>query len=730
MKLNKRKGFTIVELVIVIAVIAILAAVLIPNISNLVKKANASADETLVRNLNTALSLDVEKHLTMDDALEAALENGGYDLTTIVTKNKDNKILWDSKNDCFVYLNGGTIKYLPNTQEDKTVTDVDYFEIVELNADGTIPASDYSVYLAGKTNIATPVKTSTGLDVGKNTVAEVVFETNESVSVLINTNGGKLTVDASQASVTHRGVATIVTIDAVATKSYHEMGKVDQINLAAGRVVVESKAEVGSVLITATDITDTADGKNVSVEVEGTASLGAVAANNATAAGKLESAVSGTTDVMKVVADNKGFAGGFGTEKAPYLIADGTQFANMNNLASDMISGKSYYFKQVADITVSSNYSANGFAGEYDGAGYKIIANFPDGNFKSLFNAYQITGFVCFKNINVVMSNVGVNLLACADWGTSFGGTFDNITFNSTVSLVKVNCSNFGFIVFDALNTKGENEPVYTFSNITNNVNLQNEGTCTGFIVGSGPLFHTKTTVIYKNCVNNGNLTGTASVGFLYGNSAYINTVKESNSQITVADCFNKAIISSPYENPTVAFAPKSEELNNKYQASAGGSFIANNFLKDVVPVVNQNGSTFTINTTDSSVSYKLAFNVQAIYTKKDNSAWTADDVTLIGQNGQEVWDVSNGRKYFIDLAIDTTATGNLTTIKAYDKKTAFENGISVTEFTNGFAIVVTEGATYIIFDVNESTYINSSVSLLVYAYDANQNVLGIKTLK
>ena len=41
---SKKKGFTIVELVIVIAVVAILAAVLIPTFSSLVKKANTSAD--------------------------------------------------------------------------------------------------------------------------------------------------------------------------------------------------------------------------------------------------------------------------------------------------------------------------------------------------------------------------------------------------------------------------------------------------------------------------------------------------------------------------------------------------------------------------------------------------------------------------------------------------------------------------------------------------------------
>ena len=60
---SKKKGFTIVELVIVIAVIAILSAVLIPTFSNLVKKANTSADIQAVRQMNTVLATEgaVEK---------------------------------------------------------------------------------------------------------------------------------------------------------------------------------------------------------------------------------------------------------------------------------------------------------------------------------------------------------------------------------------------------------------------------------------------------------------------------------------------------------------------------------------------------------------------------------------------------------------------------------------------------------------------------------------------
>ena len=55
MKRTNKKGFTLVELVIVIAIIAILAAVLIPTFSGVVDKANESSARQSGRNAYTAI---------------------------------------------------------------------------------------------------------------------------------------------------------------------------------------------------------------------------------------------------------------------------------------------------------------------------------------------------------------------------------------------------------------------------------------------------------------------------------------------------------------------------------------------------------------------------------------------------------------------------------------------------------------------------------------------------
>ena len=60
MKKTNKKGFTIVELVIVIAVIAILAAVLIPTFSNVIEKANKSAALQEAHNTYIAYVADLE----------------------------------------------------------------------------------------------------------------------------------------------------------------------------------------------------------------------------------------------------------------------------------------------------------------------------------------------------------------------------------------------------------------------------------------------------------------------------------------------------------------------------------------------------------------------------------------------------------------------------------------------------------------------------------------------
>ena len=67
-KKNNRKGFTIVELVIVIAVIAILATVLVPTFGNVIEKANITAAKQEAKNQYTEYLASVD--YTEDEALE------------------------------------------------------------------------------------------------------------------------------------------------------------------------------------------------------------------------------------------------------------------------------------------------------------------------------------------------------------------------------------------------------------------------------------------------------------------------------------------------------------------------------------------------------------------------------------------------------------------------------------------------------------------------------------
>ena len=139
MKHTNKKGFTIVELVIVIAVIAILAAVLIPTFSNLIKKANVSNDTAIAKNLNTAaISAQAD---TFAQAIEAAKE-AGYLVAHLNAKSETCYFVWEDESNQFLLFDikdGGKVVYsntkvtstpnknwifiVNNADEEKAVTD-------------------------------------------------------------------------------------------------------------------------------------------------------------------------------------------------------------------------------------------------------------------------------------------------------------------------------------------------------------------------------------------------------------------------------------------------------------------------------------------------------------------------------------------------------------------------------------------------------------------------------
>lgn len=234
-----KKGFTIVELVVVIAVIAILAAVLIPTFISIVNRAKVSNDNQLVRNLNTALiteEADGNKAENMSQAIEIA-EDYGYKLENLQAKADGYVLLWNqTTNRFYVESAEGTITSNPEVtdfpQENYT-----YWEISKTLG------TKHSTYLTeGSGNIAA---TNLGVDVSGISSAVNVTYTGNSNKVIIATNGGDLSVTAGTGHVAHYGFVKNLTVTAVnGADCYREHGYVGTLaTFGTGKFVAEKGSQ-------------------------------------------------------------------------------------------------------------------------------------------------------------------------------------------------------------------------------------------------------------------------------------------------------------------------------------------------------------------------------------------------------------------------------------------------------------------------------------------------------
>lgn len=292
MKKNNKKGFTIVELVIVIAVIAILAAVLIPTFSSVIKKAKVNNDIQLVRNLNTALATDNKKHETMQDALDAAAEFG-YDVAKINASATDNEILWDGVNDVFCYLKDGAIEYIPKSVSGTASLNANDYRLWKIS--DTVDET-YSTYYTGS---ATTINTSKGFDAGTTTGITAINYTNNGAQqdvVVIRTNGGMLTIDAPNDTVYHYDAVDKVVIAHVGSHSYHENGIVAvSMEVKDGHVVIDNSGYVKELVIPESLASDAVSIDIVTGAIVNTAIIDDASATIAVASGAQLGQVVGTT---------------------------------------------------------------------------------------------------------------------------------------------------------------------------------------------------------------------------------------------------------------------------------------------------------------------------------------------------------------------------------------------------------------------------------------------------
>lgn len=374
---NSKKGFTLVELIIVVAVIALLAAVLIPTFSSLISKANQAKDEALVSNLNKAIALSTEKYDTVYDVLGAVKENAGFDVAKISASVSEHEILWDSVNYCFVYKTEKGITGIPDTQTNKDVKDYQYWRFV--NNYDEIATSTYSVYwYGGELDENKPVTVNVGFDAGEVTVDTVNY--NHTVdedkdayeNVILRTKGGTLNITAAKDSVEHYNMVDKVNITAVAPHSYYEKGEVrGNILIENGKLEIAKEAVVNTILVApqndnAVEII-TEKGSKVNLVVPTTVSGENYVKNSANleADTKLEKQI----DYDKV--NKTDYVGGLGTSESPYLIATGEQALAMENASGS--------FKFIADVVVPDEIYMSGKTYVVDLNGHSVTLKYGEG---------------------------------------------------------------------------------------------------------------------------------------------------------------------------------------------------------------------------------------------------------------------------------------------------------------------------------------------------------------
>lgn len=211
---NNKKGFTIVELTIVVAVIAILSAVLIPTFAGITKKARQTADEAAVRELNTIIAT-AEDDITDVDDLIAFLNGKDVAEGSYVPMSKGYSFVWATAED----------KVMLYSEKDKAIVfpkeyagkDVKFVTLVTEKEEEIVEATNKDSFANGSViAVKSNLESTSTIDVAKDLVVDLTATLKNTTANDDESNGVFQVV--SGATLTLNGDGTV---DALTNSNYH-----------------------------------------------------------------------------------------------------------------------------------------------------------------------------------------------------------------------------------------------------------------------------------------------------------------------------------------------------------------------------------------------------------------------------------------------------------------------------------------------------------------------------
>ena len=539
-----KKGFTLVELVIVIAVIAVLAAVLIPTFSGIIQRSKISADQQTVTNMNTALTTAATTAggapQDMGQAI-AYLNQEGFTLSSLNATANGYSFAWNQATNAMLLIDGNYNVAFPEEAKETTTKSNCWVIANSANAAQNAAKNAFNIYFS--TNVASNINLAgwVSVDTGVNKMTGNLTVAGEAAGdIVLRGSFGSVTVNNAAGSVEQYGSIKDLTITAIANQCFNVNGVVDTVkDVKAGKLINKG------VISTVEAVTATGSIQNEGFIKE---EIPAAAAEKVTGTNATEGVIN---------------------------VATATELAN---IATAVNSGADFTGITIAltqDIDLSNRAwtpigatAANAYTGSFDGGNFTIkglanegylgygaaseavnATNGVKGQVFGLFAFVKATGEQVLDFAGVTFTEVAVDLKE----GNNVGALIGRIDGNGTVNVSNIEVNGAltakdkvaGVIGVGGYGDAAEHALKLNVSGCVNNAvitaeNTSNYNRAGGIMAGTGH----RAILVFENCENTAAITANSYQGSSIGHAAGIIGSAIADS-VTVTDCVNSGTITA-----------------------------------------------------------------------------------------------------------------------------------------------------------------------------------------